>query len=149
MKTYITLVILLCLTKPNSAQFPALSNAIFGPNSLVRGVKNVMGGVLGMDIVHNKCIQRTLCGEMGNAIIDIRADVDPVKRTFVYAPKVIKQRGRLRWIGDAIVNGVAKVASKIGLGPNNRRQGEGGWVGNAITFAKASFDKIPRESILQ
>ena len=148
--TIIQVAILLFTFKPHSAQFPELSNAIFGPNSIVRGMKNVVGGVLGLDTVHSQCIQKTVCSEMGNQIIDVRADLDPVKRTWVYQPKVIKKRGRLRWIGDAIFDSVAKVARKIGLVPNsNRRQGDGGMVGNAIAFTTNAFKKIPTDSILQ
>ena len=154
MKTNILLQVaipILFILKPHSAQFPELSNAIFGPNSLVRGVKNVMGGVLGFDTVHSQCMQKTICSEVSNPIIDFRADLDPVKRTWVYQPKVIKKRGRLRWIGDAIFNGVAKVARKIGLAPSNRRQGVIGnpLVDKAIAMGTKVFNKIPKDSILQ
>ena len=32
--------------------------------------------------------------------------IDPVKRTIVRIPRLVKPQGRLRWIGDAFVNTV-------------------------------------------
>ena len=32
--------------------------------------------------------------------------IDPVKRTIVRIPRLVKPQGRLRWIGDALVNTV-------------------------------------------
>ena len=38
--------------------------------------------------------------------IEMTEEVDPVKRTIVRIPRIVKPRGRLRWIGDAIANTV-------------------------------------------
>ena len=64
-------------------QFPGLANEVFGPNSIVRGIKNVMGGVLAADKVHNKCMQKTICSEFSDEIVEMTEMVDPVKRTIV------------------------------------------------------------------
>ena len=132
-----------------NGQFPTIANSIFGPNSIVRGVKNVVGGVLAIDQVHNKCAQKTLCSEFADEIVEASAELDPVKRTWVYVPKVVQKRGRLRWIGDIITNAVSRVSRRLGLHPDNRRQDGGGLVGAAINFAVARFQEIPLESMMQ
>lgn len=58
-----TLVSILSYARPSSAQLTGLANEIYGPNSIIYGVKNVMGGVLAADKVHNNCLQKTLCDE--------------------------------------------------------------------------------------
>ena len=75
--------------------------------------------------------------------------LDPVKRTWVYKPKVIKKRGRLRWIGDLIVNGLSRVARRIGFVPNSNRRQSGGFMGNMATFAMTNFNRIPRDAMIQ
>ncbi len=132
-----------------SGQFPEVANAIWGPNSIVRGVKNVIGGVLAMDGVHSKCAQKTMCSEFADEIVEASAELDPVKRTWVYVPRVVQRKGRLRWIGDMIANTVGRVSRRLGLHPDNRRQGGGGLVGAAISFAASRFSEIPFESMMQ
>jgi hypothetical protein len=81
-------------------------------------------------------------------IVEISVELDPVKRTWVYKPKVIKKRGRLRWIGDLIVNGLSRVARRIGFVPNSNRRQSGGFMGNMATFAVTNFNRIPREAMI-
>ena len=147
------LLILTCLScRPQQAhsQLPAgLTSAIFGPNSLLRGVKNVLGGVLALDGVHSKCVQKSICNEFSNEIVETTAKIDPVKRTLVYVPKIVKRRGRLRWMGDLVVNGLSKMGTKLGLLSSNRRQANLGLLGPVVSFASSEFGKIPLQSILQ
>ncbi len=63
-----------------------------------------MGGLLAADDVHKNCLQKTLCRQFADRIAETRAEFDPVKRSLVLVPKVIQERGKLRWIGDLIVN---------------------------------------------
>ena len=39
--------------------------------------------------------------------------IDPVKRTIVRIPRLVKPQGRLRWIGDALVNTVRNSSNFI------------------------------------
>jgi len=78
------------------AQFPTLANSIYGQDSYLRGLRNVMGGVLAADKVHKKCMQKTLCSEFSDEVVELKEEVDPVKRTIVFVPRVVKPRGRLR-----------------------------------------------------
>ena len=126
-----------------------MANAIYGPNSLLRGVKNIIGGVLAIDGVHSNCIQKTICDEFSQEIVENSVELDPVKRTWVYKPKVIQRRGRLRWIGDLIANGLSKVARKVGFVPNSNRRQSTGLMGYAATFALSNFKKIPWEHVIQ
>ena len=94
-----------------NAQFPGVFETfatvqnMFAPvQTMLPGVKNVMGGLLAMDEVHKKCIQKTICSQFAPEIIETRAEFDPVKRSMVLVPQVIQERGKLRWIGDMIVN---------------------------------------------
>jgi hypothetical protein len=146
----ITILLVQCPTKIQ-CQFPALAHAIWGPNSMVHGIKNVVGGVLALDSVHSKCMQKTLCSEFAAEIIEASAELDPVKRTWVFKPKIVQRRGRLRWIGDMITNSVKKVGRRIGLVPtDNRRQaGPGGLLGSMMGFAASRFHDIPLPSIMQ
>ena len=41
---------------------------------------------------------------MVDEIVENSVELDPVKRTWVYKPKVIKKRGRLRWFSAGICN---------------------------------------------
>lgn len=38
-----------------------LTGGIFGENSVITGVKNILGGVVGADGVHKKCMQKYIC----------------------------------------------------------------------------------------
>ena len=79
-------------------------------------------------------------------------EVDPVKRTIYYVPKVIQPRGRLRWIGDAIASGVSKVADRMGINPYGfrRRQGVPPSLGaRMVEFMISNIDKIPIKQIFQ
>ena len=116
---------------------------------MLRGVKNVIGGILAIDGVHNKCIQKTICDEFSAEIVENSVELDPVKRTWVYKPKVIQRRGRLRWIGDLIFNGLSKVARRVGFVPNSNRRQSLGVMGSVATFALANFKRIPWEHVVQ
>ena len=97
--------LLALLSIPNSnGQFEGILSTLTGPQSLMPGIKNLMGGVLAMDKVHNKCVQKTLCDQFAAPTIRKRVAFDPVKRSMVVVPQVIKEGGKLRWIGDMIVN---------------------------------------------
>lgn len=79
---------------------------------------------------------------------------DPVKRTLVRIPKVVKRRGRLRWIGDLISGTVGKVTSRLGINPytNFRRRQGGAPVGIAAKVAEivvANWQKIPIQQLFQ
>lgn len=133
-------------------QFPEIANSIFGPDSYFRGVRNVLGGVLGADNVHKKCLQKTLCDEFAPAIVEVSERYDPVKRSMVRIPRVIKQRGRLRWIGDLVSRGVGKVASRLGVNPwgfKRRQGGEATLAARAVEFIVANWQKIPVQQIFQ
>ena len=138
------------------AQFPAIANAIYGPDSLLYGIKNVVGGVLAADKVHHSCMQKTLCSEFAPEVVEVEERFDPVKRTQVRVPRVVQRRGRLRWIGDAVANGVGKLADLLRVNPYtnraNRRQGLA--AGNtlaarAVEFVVANWEKIPLQQIFQ
>ena len=107
------------------------------------GIKKIVGGILAADITHSKCGQKMLCDEMAPEVsllhflikyqliqsyflldtilviytyfqkIEITEAIDPVKRTIVRIPRLVKPRGRLRWIGDAVVNTVKTKYLKI------------------------------------
>ena len=48
--------------------------------------------------------------------------IDPVKRTIVRIPRLVKPQGRLRWIGDALVNTVRNLIYVFILISNNHRE---------------------------
>ena len=144
---WITLFIFFTPQYTNS-QFPGVANTIFGPNSLLRGVKSVIGGIVKLDSVHSKCMQKTMCSEFADEIIDNCVELDPVKRTWVYKPKIIQRKGRLRWIGDMVSQGVSKISRTLGLYKSNRRQSPT-LLGSVASFALENFGKIPLQSIVQ
>ena len=117
MKSILTLF-LLCSIKQSVSQFPGIANEIFGPKSTLQGVKKLMGGVLGMDTVHKKCLQKTLCNSVSDEIVERTLVTDPVKRTLVYVPRVIQPKGALRWIVDILFDGFSRMARKIGIMPS-------------------------------
>lgn len=41
-------------------------------------------------------------------------EVDPIKRTLVRIPRVVKKRGSLRWIGDLVASGISRPARALG-----------------------------------
>ena len=127
--------------------FPELANTIWGKDSLVYGVKNVIGGVLAMDNVHNSCVQKTLCDEMSGEIVDNTLELDPVKRSYVPVPKIIKEKGRLRWIGDMFTNALGRIGRKMGIIPTNRRQSSGP-VPAMFLYAKNRMSEIPPEAVV-
>ena len=108
------LFVLLCACNLVSGQFPQLANAIWGSDSLLPGIRNVLGGVLGADSIHANCLQKIVCNEFADQVIEVSTQVDPVKRTVVHVPKVVKPRGRLRWIGDVLANGLSRVSRRLG-----------------------------------
>ena len=131
-----------------------VTNAVFGPDSLVRGVKNIMGGLVALDNTHSKCMMKKLCKEFSNEVVD-RTGFDPVKRTFVHHPKVIQRRGSLRWIGDLVANGFNGMARLLSVG-NNRRHisvGPGHSIMGSIPivgpYLTSRMAEIPRGVIVQ
>ena len=128
--------------------FPELANTIWGKDSLVYGVKNVIGGVLAMDNVHSQCIQKTLCDEVSDEILSNSLELDPVKRTYVYVPKIIKPKGRLRWIGDLFTNALGRIGRKMGIIPTNRRQSSGP-MGAMFNYASKRMSEIPPKSVVR
>ena len=118
MKTASVIFIVFLAIQCNFAQFPDLANELFGPKSTIQGVKKLMGGILGADAVHSKCLQKTLCSAVSDEIVERTLVPDPVKRTLVYSTRVIQPKGSLRWIVDIIFDGVSRVARKIGLVPS-------------------------------
>lgn len=94
---FLTLAIMAGATQGQEQGFlPTAYNTVFGQDSLLRGVKNVMGGVLAADGIHKNCMQKALCNEFADEVVEFDERVDPVKRTIVYVPRVIKPRGKLR-----------------------------------------------------
>lgn len=139
---------------PVQGQFPAIANTIFGSESLLPGVKNILGGILAADNIHANCLQKVLCNEFADEVVKVAAEVDPVKRTIVHIPKVVKPRGRLRFIGDFFVNGLKRLSRKLGLNPPriNRRQGLVGGAGIVNTLssmASSAISGIPLKSMVQ
>ena len=45
--------------------------------------------------------------------VEMTEAIDPVKRTIVRIPRLVKPQGRLRWIGDALVNTVCNSSNFI------------------------------------
>ena len=154
------------------SQFPGLYDALTGSKSIFRGIKNVVGGILTIDEKHHGCIKKQICCEFAddqckgvheepdNALDEEGSgdgddyDYDPVKRSWVRKPKrrkFIKERGRLRWIGDAIANGLSRVAKGVGFVPSsNRRQGLPPTLMNkAADFALSHWEKIPWHEMIQ
>ena len=58
---------------------------------------------------------------------------------------LVREPGRLRWIGDIIATGLSKVARKVGLfpDPNRRNDGMMGNVGKMGEFASKKMQEIP------
>ena len=81
---YLLVFTLILSSKLCEAQFPTIANEIFGPNSYVRGIKNVLGGIVSADNVHKKCIQKTICNEFSDEVVEMTERIDPVKRTVVW-----------------------------------------------------------------
>jgi len=92
----LSMLLAVAVLPPTAGQFPELANSIFGTDSYLRGMRNVLGGVLAADKVHKKCMQKTLCSEFSDEVIEITEEKDPVKRTVVRVPKVVRRKGRLR-----------------------------------------------------
>ena len=81
-------------------------------------------------------MQKTICDRFADEVIEEKPELDPVKRSWVLKRKVVKPRGNWRWMGDIILNGVSRVARRIGFVPNsNRRQGGNPILGPIATFA--------------
>ncbi len=64
-------LLFIIVVPPTLAQFPELYNAIYGQDSVLRGVRNVMGGILAVDRVHGECMQKTLCSEFSDEIVEM------------------------------------------------------------------------------
>lgn len=87
-----------------SGQLAELSQAVSSIQTMVPGVKNILSGILSVDKVHNKCMQMTLCEAFSGKLVENKVEFDPVKRSEVVVQKVIREEGKLRWIGDLFVN---------------------------------------------
>jgi len=150
----IVFIIAVSFFKGTNGQFPGFANAVWGKDSYLPGIKKIVGGVLAADITHSKCTQKMLCDEMAPEIIEMTDTIDPVKRTIVRIPRLVKPRGRLRWLGDAVVNTVSRVSRRIGIDPNefgksNRRQAvPSSLVTKAVSGAMGVFKGIPVEMVM-
>ena len=85
--------------------------------------------------------------------MEVAEEEDPVKRTIVRVPKVVKRRGKLRWIGDLVTSGVGKVADTLGLNPNSFRRRQGGpppgVAAQAMGFMLKTIENIPLQQVYQ
>ena len=152
MNLKVCITILVLTLQSVQCQFPNVANAIFGPSSMVRGVKNLMGGILATDNNHHSCIQRVLCHEMKPEKVEITEEIDPVKRTIVYKRKVIRKAGRLRWIGDIIANLFTKVTDPINRRIFKGAQGKPLYFGlfqKAVNSVTEKAGQIPHDMIHQ
>lgn len=125
-----------------------LANPILGSETILTGVKNVIGGILAFDSVHGQCVQKTLCSEFADEIIEATAELDPVKRTYVYKPHIKQRKGKLRWIGDTIYNAISGMGRRLGIGPGNRRQAPSG-IAAFTALAASAIKSIPLPSVVQ
>ena len=162
----ISLIVILAVGDSNG-QLEALnsiSDTLFAPDSYLTGIKNVMGGVLGADSVHKKCMQKMICQEFSDEVVEVVEETDPVKRTVVRVPKVVQRRGKLRWIGDMVETAVSLVSDRLGINPYaierrrrnafRRRQGgppipPPGLAARAVGFVLDNWSKIPLKQIFQ
>ncbi|TRY78347.1 hypothetical protein TCAL_13572 [Tigriopus californicus] len=152
---FVTFVVIIWVdhTRGQYGQFDIIPNIVntFGENTYVKGIKNVMGGVLGADKVHQGCIQRTLCKEFAGEVIETTERYDPVKRTLVRIPRIVQRRGRLRWIGDAVMSVVKKIGDRLNINPYGFKKRQGGvapnLVARVIGFAIQNWNKIPIQQV--
>ena len=81
---------------------------------------------MAFDSIHSRCIEKTICNQFSDEIIEESLEADPVKRTFVTNRRVARQRGHMRWACEGMQNVVSRIGRKIGrrMGwdPDNRRQ---------------------------
>ena len=64
-----------------------------------------------------------MCEGFAPKIVRLTERLDPVKRTTVYVPELVKEEGSFRWIGDLLVNGISRTARAVGLPKLARRLG--------------------------
>ncbi|CAB4068261.1 CDC42BP [Lepeophtheirus salmonis] len=71
-------------------------------------------GLLAMDSVHKKCIQKTVCEEFSDQVITMipSPNVNRNGRR-IWVSHVIQRRGKLRFIGDFIVNGIISFYNRL------------------------------------
>jgi len=167
----ISLVLVLATSSWAQSPLDDLSNSVFGADSQLgsqlgwvqQGVKNVLGGVVGVDGKHKSCMQKSVCKLFVEEVIDVEERYDPYDRSIQLVPVVKQERGALRWLGDAIFNGIDNLRENIG--PNlddfsrrvaQRRQGAGpSAVSGAAALASGAAEavsglisQIPTKSVL-
>jgi len=123
-------------------------------NSWMPGIKKILGGIQGINNIHNKCLEKYVCHEFGEKQVEMSEEIDPIKRTLVRIPRVVKKRGSLRWIGDLVASGISRPARALGRlarrmgidfnGDANRRQGVSPGLVNSVTsWTVSQLSKIP------
>lgn len=98
------LIVSVTLTFGVSGQIADVGQVIASAQSFLPGVRNVLSGILAIDKVHKKCLQRSLCESFSGPVVAERKVFDPVKRSSVSVKEVVQKEGRLRWIGDFLAN---------------------------------------------
>ncbi len=81
-----------------------IGDIVANAGSYLPGIRNVMSGILAIDKVHKKCLQRSLCESFTGPVVADKKIYDPIKRSSVTVREVIQKEGRLRWIGDLLAN---------------------------------------------
>lgn len=151
---------LLWMAGPASAQFEGTLDAA---QSLLPGVKNILGGILAADNIHSNCIQKILCDELSNEVVEVKAKEDPVKRSLVHVPVVVQKKGLLRQVVDNLAQRAFGFMDRMNpFGRRyrtalQRRQGVEAAVLAAkptlaavgLSFLRAAVDRIPLASVLQ
>ena len=111
---------------------------------------------MGADSVHNKCMQKEICKQFAPEIVKTEERFDPVKRSLVPITKVVQERGKLRWIGDALAYPLKRLARGLGVrtGQDQLLKRQGGGVPPTLVAAVADFvvknwNKIPVNQMFQ
>ena len=106
----------------------------------------MVGDAVALDMNFKKCMQKRVCeGFSDHEHVENVERYDPTSRSWKTESRVVREPGRLRWIGDIIATGLSKVARKVGLfpDPNRRNDGMMGNVGKMGEFASKKMQEIP------
>ncbi len=57
----VLLALALAASAAHAQMLDQMTNGIFGEDSLVVGVKNILGGIVGADKIHKNCMQKFIC----------------------------------------------------------------------------------------